>query len=108
MHLYIIMVIANIGCFCALLWTRYNFAKWLVDYHPEKARNIKDRMIEERSLHDKILHRVFGLPFDKASYAPIEDEELENLRRSYLISAFMLETILALSILIVTIMLYLL
>ena len=108
MLLYLAIIFANIGCFCALLWTRYNFAKWLVAYHPEKARNIKDRMIEERSLHDKILHRVFGLPFDKASYAPIEDEELENLRRSYLISAFMLETVLVISIVIAIITLYLL
>jgi len=107
MLLYLTIIFANILCFCALFMTRYNFATWLMEYHPQKARDIKDRMIEERSLHDKILHRIFRLPFDKASYAPIEDEELENLRRSYLISAFMFETVLGLSIIITLIAIYL-
>ena len=106
MLLYFTLIIANLGFLCAVIVTRYNFAKWLMEYYPEKARTIRDRMIEERSLHDKILHRVFCLPFDKASYAPIEDEQLENLRRSYLISAFMLETVLLISIVVVIITLY--
>lgn len=105
--LYLTLVFANLLCFCALILTRYNFAKWLVDYHPQKAENIKDRMIEERSLHDKILHRIFGLPFDQTSYAPIKDEKLENLRRSYLISALMFEIVLVISVVIGLITLYL-
>ena len=103
----ITLILANLLCLGALILTRYNFAKWLVEFHPHKAENIRNRMIEERSLHDKILHRVFGLPFDKASYAPIKDEELENLRRSYLISALMLESVFGSSIVIGLIALYL-
>ncbi len=106
MALYFIFVLINIICFCALLMTRHNFAKWLVEYHPETALQIRNKMHEERSLHDKIIHRFFGLPFERQSYESIKDEELENLRRAYIISVVLFETILIFSVLSALIYIY--